>query len=126
MDIQLSMGLYITDLCESKIAVHPDVEKMERLRTSAKLKLCIYPLYEITGSLLKLCYLNARSVHKHIQDLHSDLNYFSADITFAETRFSFQDSDKIYYIPGYELFRNDNSNSSNASIKTLWWYSCVQ
>ena len=24
-------------------------------------------------------------------------------------------SDKIYYIPGYELFRNDNSNSSNAS-----------
>ena len=60
-------GLYITDLCESKIAAHPDVEKeMERLRTSAKLKLCIYPLYEITGSLRKLCYLNARSVHKHI------------------------------------------------------------
>ena len=38
-------GLYITDLCESKIAVHPDVKKeMEQLRTSAKLKLCISPL----------------------------------------------------------------------------------
>ena len=110
-------GLYITDLCESKIAVHPDVKKeMERLRTSAKLKLCISPLYEITGSVLKLCYLNARSVHKHIQDLRSDLNYLSADINiFAETRFSFQDTDEMYYIPGYELFRNDNSNSSNAS-----------
>ena len=109
-------GLYITDLCERKIAVHPDVRKeMERLRTSAKLKLCISPLYEITGSLLKVYYLNARSVHKHIQDLHSDLNYLSADINiFAETRFCFQDTDEMYYIPGYELFRNGNSNSSKA------------
>ena len=56
------------------------------------------------------------SVHKHMQDLHSDLNYLSADINiFAETRFSFQDTDEMYYIPGYELFRNGNSNSSNAS-----------
>ena len=110
-------GLYITGLCENKIAVHPDVKKeMERLRTSARLKLCISPLYEITGSVLKLCYLNARSVHKHIQDLCNDLNYLSADINiFAETRFSLQDTDEMYYIPGYELFRNDNSNSSNAS-----------
>ena len=110
-------GLYITDLCESKIAVHPDVKKeMERLRTSAKLKLCISPLYEITGSLLKLCYLNTRSVHKHIQDLRKDFNYLSADVNiFAETRFSFRDPDEICYIPGYDLFRNDNSNSSNAS-----------
>ena len=110
-------GLYITDLCENKIAVHPDVKKeMERLRTSARLKLCISPLYEITGSVLKLCYLNARSVHKHIQDLCNDLNYLSADINiFGETRFSLQDTDEMYYIPGYELFRNDNSNSRNAS-----------
>ncbi|XP_068731129.1 uncharacterized protein [Montipora capricornis] len=110
-------GLYITDLCKSKIAVHPDVKKeMERLRTSAKLKLCISPLYEIKGSILKLCYLNARSVHKHIQDLCKALNYLSADINiFAETRFSFQDPDEMYYIPGYDLFRNSNSNSSDAS-----------
>ena len=110
-------GLYITDLCESKIAVHADVKKeMERLRTSAKLKLCISPLYEIRESLLKLCFLNARSVHKHIQDLRKDLNYSSADINiFAETRFSFQDPDEMYYIPGYDLFRNDNPNSSSTS-----------
>ena len=63
-----------------------------------------------------MCYLNARSVHKHIQDLCKDLNYVSADINiFAETRFSFQDPDDMYYIPGYDLFRNDNSNSSNVS-----------
>ena len=74
-------GLYITDLCEDKIAVHPDVNiEMERLRTIAKLKLCISPLYHITGSCFKLCYLNARSAHEHIQDLCSDLNYSSSDI----------------------------------------------
>ena len=83
-------GLYITDLCEDKIPVHPDVKiEMERLSTVAKLKLCISPLYRITGSRLKLCYLKARSVHKHIQDLRKDLNYSSSDINiFAETRFS--------------------------------------
>ena len=62
--------LYITDLNESKIAVHSGVEKeMERLRTTAKLDLCISPLYEISGSLLK-------SVHRHIQDLRNDLKLF--------------------------------------------------
>ena len=97
--------LYITDLCESKIAVHPDVKKeMERLRTSGKLKLCICPLYEITGSHLKLCCLNARSVHRHIQDLCN---------IFAETRFSCQDPNDMYDITDYNLFRNDNPNSNS-------------
>ena len=106
-------GLYITDLCEDKIAVHPDVKiEMERLRTIAKLKPCISPLYHITGSRLKLCYLNARPVHKHIQYLQKDLNYSSSDInTFAETRFSSQDVNGMYDISGYNLFRNDNLNS---------------
>ena len=44
----------------------------------------------------------------------SDLNHLSANINiFAETRFSFQDTDEMYCIPGYKLFRNDNPNSSN-------------
>ena len=112
-------GLYITDLCEDKIAVHPDFKiEMERLRTVAKLKLCISPLYHITGSRLKLCYLNARSVHKHIQDLRKDLNYSSSDINiFAGTRFSSQDPNDIYDISGYYLFRNDNLNSSNGLVR---------
>ena len=40
-------------------------------------------LYHITGSRLRLCYLNERSVHKHIQDLRKDLNYSRSDITVA-------------------------------------------
>ena len=112
-------GLYISDLCESKIAVNPDVKKeMERLRTTAKLKLCISPLYDVTPSLLKLCYLNARSLHRHIEDIHKDLfvNYSSVDIIiFAETRFISQDNNDIYDNAGYALFQNDNLYSSNGS-----------
>ena len=106
-------GLYITDLCEDKIAIHATVTKeMERLRTTAKLKLCISPLYDITGSILKICYLNTRSLHRHIQDIRKDLNYSSSDINvFGETRFSSQDPCDKYNIVGYSLFRNDNPHS---------------
>ena len=69
---------------------------MERLRTTAKLKLCISPLHDITFSLLKLCYLNVRSLHKHIEDIRKDLIYLSADINiFTETRFNSQDNNDI-------------------------------
>ena len=110
-------GLNITDLCENKISVHRDVDKeMERLRTSAKLSLCISQLYDVTGSLFKVCYLNARSVHRHIEDLRKDLNYSCADLyIFAETRFSCQDPSDMYDMTGYNLFRNDNRNSNNGS-----------
>ena len=108
-------GLYITDLCEAKIAVHSGVKnEMEEFRTTRQLKLCIFPLYNITGSILKLCYLNARSVHRHFQDLRGDLNYSSTDINiFAETRCSSQDPDDLYHLAGYNLFHNDSHNFSN-------------
>ena len=81
-------GLNITDLCENKIAVLQDVAKeMDRLRTSVKLNLCVSQLYDITGSIFKLCYLNARSV---------DLSY-----SCAETRFSCQDPNDMYYITAW-------------------------
>lgn len=39
-------GLYIADLCESKIAVSPAVKaQMQQLRTEARLKLSISPIY---------------------------------------------------------------------------------
>lgn len=74
------------------------------------------PLHDITFSLLKLCYLNVRSLHKHIEDIRKDLIYLSADINiFTETRFNSQDNNDMYDIAGYVLFRNDNLNSSNGS-----------
>jgi len=73
-------------------------------------------LYDVTGSLFKVCYLNATSVHRHIEDLRKDLNYSGADVyIFAETRFSCQDPNDMYDITGYNLFRNDNHNSISGS-----------
>ena len=61
-------GLYITDLCESKIAVNSDVQtEMHRLRTEGKLSLSVSPIYEAPQASIKICFLNARSLHKHIR-----------------------------------------------------------
>ena len=108
-------GLYITDLCESKISVDPKVvQEMQLLRNEYKLDLCFTSLYMLANTDLKICYLNARSLHKHIGDVRKDINYLSADITiFTETRFSQHDPDEMYAIEGYELFRNDETSNVN-------------
>ena len=86
-------GLYITDFCESKISVDPKVVKeMQLLRNEYKLDLCFAPLYMLENTDLKICYLNARSLHKHIDDVRKDINYLLGDILiFTETRFSSHD-----------------------------------
>ena len=108
-------GLHIIDLCEDKIAVNTDVQKeMEGLRTEAKLHLCINPIYNADQVLLKVCYLNARSLHRHIEDVRSDLNYCSTDVNiFTETRFCHSDDESAYIIDKYSLFRNDGTITTN-------------
>ena len=108
-------GLYITDLCESKISVDPKVvQEMQLLRNEYTLDLCFTPLYMLANTDLKICYLNARSLHKLIEDVQKDINYLSADIAiFTETRFSQHDPNEMYAIEGYELFRNDETSNVN-------------
>ena len=87
---------------------------MQLLRNEYKLDICFTPLYMLENADLKICYLNARSLHKHINDVRKDINYLSADISiFTETRFSPHDSDEMYAIEGYELFRNDETSNVN-------------
>ena len=77
--------LYITDLCEEKIAVNPHVKaEMECLRTERYLKLSVTPIYNLDQISFKLCFLNARSLHKHIDDVSHDLNYTSTDINILQ------------------------------------------
>ena len=108
-------GLHIANLCEDKIAVSTDVQReMERLRTEGKLELCISPVYNADQRAIKLCFLNARSLHKHINDIVADKNYLSTDVTvFAETRFHHADSNAMYEIGQYTLFRNDDTSNQN-------------
>ena len=108
-------GLYITQLCEDKIAVSSEVEKhMKYLRTEGKLDLCFSPVYNADERAIKVCFLNARSLHKHIDDVRADLNYLKTDISiFSETRFSNADSNSVYQIAQYNLFRNDDISNNN-------------
>ena len=47
--------------------------------------------------LFKICYLNAWSLHKHVNDVRHDLNFTNTDINiFSETRFISSDDDIMY------------------------------
>ena len=86
--------------------------EMEALRSERKLNLCVCPVYNVAQVLFKLCFLDSRSLHKHIEDLRHDLNYTSTDINIiSETRFISSDNDSMYAIDGYSLFRNDGQSS---------------
>ena len=66
------------------------------------------PLYQLDPTDFKICHLNARSLHKHIDDVRKDFNYNSCDVAiFTETRFSPHDNDEMYAINGFQLFRNN-------------------
>lgn len=87
-------SLYITDLCENKIAVSDDVQN--RSRTEGQLSLSDF--------------LNPRSSHKDLCDVLQDLNYTSPDVNiFSETRYSRSESDHLYLFNNETdtLFRND-------------------
>ena len=105
--------LFITNLCEGKITVSADQTEMKSLRTDGRLKLSVSPLYTVSGCVFKLCFLNARSLHRHIDDVRKDLNYSNTDLNlFSETRFSHLDNENMYKINGYVLFRNDSQSTT--------------
>lgn len=83
---------------------------MQQLRTEGHLPLSIKPIYEAINNSIKICFPNARSLHKHIDDICHDLNYLSTDVNiFSETRFSQIDDYNLYHIKDYTLFRNDDT-----------------
>ena len=114
-------ALYITDLCENKIAVSGDVQtEMRRLRTEGQLSLSINPIYKVSQISFKVSFLNARSLHKHIEDVRRDINYSQTDISiFSETRFTQLDNDNLYLLEDgkYTLSRNDASSQQIYKIQ---------
>ena len=106
-------GLYNTDLWESKIAVNPDVKaEMQRLQTKGYLTPSITPIYQTDQSVVKLCFLNVLSLHRHIEDIGKDSNYSTLDLNiFSETRLCHLDFNSNIIINGYTLFRNDKKST---------------
>lgn len=74
-----------------------------------------------------MCYLDARSLHKH-KDIRKDLNYSSTDMSiFSEIRFTNSGDDSMYTIDGYNLFRNDGqSNKTTSPFAGTAVYSRIQ
>ena len=67
---------------------------MESLRNDRVLNLSVTLIYNLDLVSFKICYLNARSLHKHINDVRHDLNFRNSDINiFSETRFMSSDND---------------------------------
>ena len=59
---------------------------------------------------------NARSVHLHIDDIRSDYNVQKADVNiFVETRLCSSNSDDMYNISGFNIYRNDYNQSHTRS-----------
>lgn len=102
-------GLYIINLCEDKIFVSLVVEKeMLRFRGEGKFDFCFFFIYIVLELFIKLFFLNVCLLYKYINDVFVDRNYLSIDIcVFLEIRFNGFDSDIVYKIGEYILFRND-------------------
>jgi len=83
---------------------------MHPLRSEGQLSLSVKPICCAPQNTVKICYLNARSLHKHSKDICTDMNYTSTDVNiFVETRFIELDNDDSYLLSDdkYNLFRND-------------------
>ena len=81
-------NVFILNLNEAAIGLDEQVHvEMQRLGTQATLELSYTPLYKIDPSRIKLAFNNARSLHKHFEDVQFEPNVLSADVIgFAESR----------------------------------------
>lgn len=76
---------------------------MQCLGTEAFVKVDYYD-YNADQVPFKVWYLNARSLHRHVEDIRTDLYYSGTDVKiFSETRFSDCDDVSMYAIVGYTL-----------------------
>ena len=104
-------NLFILNLNEAAIGLDEQVHvEMQRLRTQASLELSYTPLYRIDPNRIKLAFNNARSLHKHFEDVQFEPNVLSADIIgFAESRLCTRDEDVNFALNRFRLVRLDEA-----------------
>ena len=105
-------GLHIRNLCEHDICVDQNVVKeMKRLREHCQLDLCYIPFYRFPDNMFKISFLNARSLHKHAEDIRADHSFDTCDImSFSETRL--YDGERCD-MHGYNMYLNSEPTGSN-------------
>ena len=99
-------NLFILNLNDAAIGLDEQVHvEMQRLRTQASLELSYTSLYKIDPSRIKLAFNNARSLHKHFEDVQFEPNVLSADVIgFAESRLCTRDEDVNLPLIDSDLF----------------------
>ncbi|KAJ8049533.1 ATP-dependent DNA helicase pfh1 [Holothuria leucospilota] len=112
--VRTKKGLHIIHLNETKIKTSETFKiEMQRLKHESSLQLCYDPFYNITGPYLKITLQNARSLHKHIKNVSSDLNIMSSDIiAIVETRLKETDNPQAYELPEFGSVTNNQSCES--------------
>ena len=97
-------GLHILNLCHGKIHISPDVQQeMAELRDRRQLPLSLPRIYCLNSQLIKVAFLNARSVHAHFQSIVTDQSLMACHVhMYCET---FMNSEEMrcgtYNIDGY-------------------------
>ena len=104
-------NLFILNLNEAAIGLDEQVHvEMQRLRMQESLELSYTPLYKIDPSKIKLAFNNARSLHKHFEDVQFEPNVLSADVIgFAESRLCSRDEDVNFALNRFRLVRLDEA-----------------
>ncbi|PJE78258.1 ATP-dependent RecD-like DNA helicase [invertebrate metagenome] len=105
-------NLYILDFNDKALTVDKNVHvEMDRLR-KIPMHLCYIPLYNIDNAHVKLLFNNARSLHKHIDDVRREPNIQSADIIgICESRLVDTDRQECYDLPGFTAHRLDEDHN---------------
>lgn len=68
---------------------------------------------------VQLLFHNVRSLHLHHEDVASDFNVQAVHLNiFVETKLCSLDSDFLYQLPGFTLFRNDYNPTS--TVRTTY------
>ncbi|CAC5385251.1 unnamed protein product [Mytilus coruscus] len=95
-------------LNKNKVSINSAVKKeMERLRKKLPATSVTF-LNEITNK-YRIVFLNANSLHKHIEDVRSDYSLISEDLTcFCETRILPSDNDYLTKLQNFHTYRQES------------------
>lgn len=99
------------------------VSEMHRMRTSARLELCLPDVCKPNPSALSIVTLNTRSANRHMEDMRCDLNLCKADIICVQETWAVPSDDVDKYAwTGYDVARLDAPQPETHQTR---WHGCM-
>ena len=115
--------LYVLDLCPEKLHVNNEVrQEMDRLRSVARLQLCVQPLQKEKAAGPFIISHNARHGAAHAADIQADPDFCAADVIhLTETH----DSHASISLPGYTALHATSTDDRQHGSTLLYSSSIV-